>query len=111
MTPREWFGRGFIILAGVVALGAILACPKVPVPPPAGPTDADAAPAATCTAGCANAIAVCSTVDRPTCLDNCGRIGPAFASRLAIATDCAGVKAADPGAPASQTGVPGPLGR
>lgn len=110
MTFSETTGRGFIILAGVIALGAILACPK-PVPTPVTPDASDAAPVATCAAGCAHAVAVCPTVVDTTCLDLCHRESPAFVAALMAATGCPGVKAADPGAPETQSGTAHPVGR
>lgn len=111
MTPREWFGRGFIILGGAVALGAILACPK-PVPTPVGPADADASPpAVSCGVACAKAKAVCPSIDQPTCVDLCPRIGGSFAAQLAIATGCPDVKAAGGTGPSGATGSPRPIGR
>lgn len=82
MRRREWFGRGFIILAGVIALGAILACPKPGPKPVVNPTDAsDAAPAwngakATCLDFCRRGTALnCAwAADTPagaTCVQVC----------------------------------------
>jgi hypothetical protein len=107
---RRILGFAGLAFAAAVWLGA--GCPK-PIPPsPIGPPDAsDAARPATCAAGCAHAVAVCNSVDDSVCLDACNRNGTPFAERIAAATDCPGVKAADPGAPAAQSGPTHPNGR
>ena len=113
---RGWPQRVLVGILGTVAI-ALLACPSPPNPGPNGPGGAGgSAPApapapVTCQSACAHAHAVCGTVDASTCLALCPRLPAAFLARLAAATDCSGVKAADPGAPASQAGSPGPVGR
>lgn len=110
MTFSETTGRGFIILAGVIMLGAILACPK-PTPVPVTPDASDAALPATCGPACLHAVNVCHSVDQPTCADLCPREPPSYAAALMAAKDCPGVKAADPGSVGATTGASRPVGR
>jgi hypothetical protein len=85
--------RVLLCLACFVAL--LAACPKPGPSPIVNPPDAaDAARPVTCAAGCAHAVAVCPSVDDPTCMDICRRIGSAFSAKLGSATSCADVKAA-----------------
>lgn len=82
MKPREMFGRGFIILGGLVALGALLACPP-PKPPVSPMPDADAALPAP---------------PLPDCGVACGRYNAVCAGSMTICTQtCPGAQATDPG--------------
>jgi hypothetical protein len=112
VSPRETTGRGFIVLAGLVALGAVLACPH-PAPAPVTPDASDAAPSpspVTCGVACLHAVNVCPGVNLPTCKDICPREPPAYAQALMAATGCPGVKAADPGSVGAKPGAPRPVG-
>lgn len=110
---RGFAQRILVGIIGAIALGAIMACPPRPAPPlgPPDASDGSIAPPATCQTACPHAVAVCPTVDKPTCLDICGREPPAYAALLQAAAGCPDVKRADPGAPATQGGTPGHLGR
>lgn len=98
MTMRGFAQRVAIGVAGTVVL-ALLGCP--PQPPAT----------VTCDSACARAVAVCSTVDRVTCADVCGRVRGTYAANLAAAASCADVRKADPGVPATQSVSPSRTGR
>lgn len=109
---REHHARIMMGAACLVSLLGFAACPPRPTPPigPPDASDGSIAPPATCQTACPHAVAVCPTVDQPTCLDICGREPPVYAARLQAAAGCPDVKRADPGAPAG-TQTPGHLGR
>lgn len=94
--------RAAFSLACVVALGALLACPKPGPTPVVNPPDAaDAAPVAppapavSCETACAHAEKVCPGSGSP-CLPACNRIGPDYARCAGAATSCSGLKGCDP---------------
>jgi len=87
------FGRGFLVaFLGVLVFAASVGCPPSKPAPHSAPDASDAAPAppvaVNCDNACSNAVRVCSTVDRPTCVDICNRIGQPYAVKLLGARGC-----------------------